>query len=341
MNDDEAHGARFIARDKVFRIAELVSLVLHQADTRTLINCQRVCRQWKEIIEDTHTLQTRLFRSPASVPTTSGEAITLNPVLKSHLSPIFAFKDGIYPHLPDEAAWVVYACEYHKFLELPWARDGCHVDATKWQAYVRPKASWRRMLISQPPVTRLDWQHTWSTEKDNRLGGLDDQEYTETVTIGMLWDLLEALLVRGCRSWIPILATGGDLQNDCGFIENLESSAAKPEERFRFPGPSAPKMILQTHQWWQGTGPKMHQVFDMQTRAWEIFLDLLLKRMTEERLRKYIAENGDGYRWLMYDCERDSILHNASIWRWSMSDAPERARLMTIHRTRWWYPEGA
>jgi hypothetical protein len=337
-DDDEASESSLAARDQVFSIVELVSLVLHQVDTLTLITCQHVCRQWKAIIDDTQTLQALLFRTSATSSITTEEGIVFHPILRTHFCPLFAFEDWIYPCFPDKRAWVVHDCEYRTLFELRWARDGCSAEAFSQQAYARPEASWRNMLISQPPVTRLDWQHTWNSEKDDRMGGLYHQQYTKAVTIGMLWDLLEALLIRGCRARIIVLPTGGDMQHDSFFSEGTKSSARQPEMAFAFPGPDTPRMILQTHHWWPGDGPEMYQVFGVQKREWAIFRQIPFKRITEERLRKLFEHSGNGFEWLMIDCERDTNTDNSSVWRWSKSDASERATLIKICSTRWLFP---
>jgi hypothetical protein len=329
------HESPHAARDQLFSIVELVSIVLHQADTLTLINCQRVCRQWNTIIKESQELQAHLFKSPTTTPIAAEGDILFNPVLATHFNSLFDFGGSADPWFHGKDAWDSGDLYYHDLSRLPWARDGTHEEAAARQAYARPEASWRNMLITQPPVTRLDWIHDWKYENFERGAGVSHQDYTQAATMGMLWDLVEALLVRGCVARVKFLPRGGDVQEDSYFSIDVKLLAKRPEESHRFPGPNVPRIVVRTLHAWPDNGPQPGYVFDMQTRAWKDSLHLSTSPDVEDSSRNSPSASGDGFRWLMIDCKRDYFLEPSETWRWSKSDASERVEMGTIHRTRW------
>lgn len=88
------------SRDRFFSIAELVELFLHEADTLELLKCQRVCRQWKEIIDASDVLQEKLFFRPLDNYEETSPLVEMNPSLETHFAPILQFlaEDSLPSH---------------------------------------------------------------------------------------------------------------------------------------------------------------------------------------------------------------------------------------------------
>jgi hypothetical protein len=138
---------------------ELLELILSHLPEQTLLLVQGVCRTWRILISNSPTLQTALyFRSSVSAASFSKEH-TLNPLITS------AFPFLLTPHhaLSDAEAndWDI------KFGHLDPAPDPSPVLITtlkafqysSWtlnpEAWKRKEASWRKMLVSNPPVTHV------------------------------------------------------------------------------------------------------------------------------------------------------------------------------------------
>ncbi|KAL3441818.1 hypothetical protein BJX65DRAFT_243381 [Aspergillus insuetus] len=104
---------------------------------RPLINCQRVCRLWHDIIEASDTLQEALFLKVSERQISSSNPSKRHPVVR-HL---------IWPSL-------------QKYREAQWLKRRRFGKNKRYffsgeRAYLRPEASWRRMLLQQPPTGRI------------------------------------------------------------------------------------------------------------------------------------------------------------------------------------------
>lgn len=120
----------------VLTTLELLELVLLQLHPRTLLtSALRVNYQWHDTITSSAKIQEALFFKPAPV----GSDPEVNPILQE-VFPIFF--DGIWH-------------TYYSFNNLPMA--ACD---EKTDAFLRREASWRHMLVRQPPVLGLGkWHH--------------------------------------------------------------------------------------------------------------------------------------------------------------------------------------
>ena len=118
-------------RDHVLFITELLEMILLQLDMRTLLISQRVCRKWSSLIRSSSRIQETLFFKPVlpdSVPTK-----VQNPLLAEVFPPFF---------IEMESRISMNSFDMVKHPE-------------KQRAYLRPEASWRRMLVQQPPAYQL------------------------------------------------------------------------------------------------------------------------------------------------------------------------------------------
>ncbi|PWY67516.1 hypothetical protein BO70DRAFT_260192, partial [Aspergillus heteromorphus CBS 117.55] len=109
-------------------IPELLELILVRLDMRTLLLSQGVCRTWQTIITRCPHLQRALYFQPcrSSPPGTTSQDRPLNPLFQSIISPYIISETG--PKRPNPATIA---------------------------AISEPTASWRRMLIRQPPTSLL------------------------------------------------------------------------------------------------------------------------------------------------------------------------------------------
>ncbi|KAH7309047.1 hypothetical protein B0I35DRAFT_482787 [Stachybotrys elegans] len=109
--------------------AEILEQILLQADIRTVLTAQRVCQQWLHLIRTSRALQKHLFFQP-------------DLALKTRMrNPLLA---ELFPN------WFPDTPEFFNDLgldHLPLVQPHRNA-AFKYQG-----ATWRRMLISQPPVT--------------------------------------------------------------------------------------------------------------------------------------------------------------------------------------------
>lgn len=302
-----------LARDRFFAIDELVSLFLHQADILVLMNCQRVSRLWKDIIDQSRQIQESLFLTPTS---SESDEVTLNPVLTSHFGPLFFCRRSRLES--GKIALRSAEIRYSDLETMPWARDGIDFNAPARQAFARKEASWRRMLVSQPPISRLSWRHVWESETLNQAGmpilcGSGDQYYYDAITIGMLWDWLEPLLLRECSVWVLIYPMGCSPDDD-----PLSTDLERPARGMREAKVNAhtPRIRVLSTQDWPGGSPSVYQKFDVQNRRW-IILDEYPEPLSKEERRRQQTAEGNGFHWLHDDCKNDWKDEN---WRWSRSD---------------------
>ncbi|KAK5126801.1 hypothetical protein LTR85_009735 [Meristemomyces frigidus] len=322
------------ACDRFFSIDELVTLLLHQAPTRVLINCQVVCTLWNTIITRSPVLQKKLFLLPSTRPwedeeedygadsessetsesspaATGRKAVqnvsnkkdtpTLNPVLAEMFAPILASHDL------GSSTW----CDYSQLSSLPWAKTGTQLDSRSREAFARQEASWRSMLVSQPPIYRLDWWHEWTTT-DNHRSGWGHQDYGRPgnqdvpITLGMLWDLVESRLLRGCSAQILYFPEGKAPADDAmAIVEEKEWASGGHGQQHHGFTPEMPRIKLMTRQIWNQVPRGVK--FNHGTRRWQ----------SAARVRGYFRRHheGDGFNVLRQDCNGD-----CAVERWSRSE---------------------
>ena len=273
--------------------------------------------------------------------------VSLNPLLATHFDRLLGCHETL--SLSDERyALRTSLCSYSDLEALPWARDGTHADARARQAFARQEASWRTMLISQPPMQRLDWWHKWeSSDRRNeerrsqrpvRSGGGHQLDYSSTVTIGALWDLLEVRLLRGCSLRLTFFVNGGSANSDPSASKNekrWETAAVATENGF---SSTLPRIRIQFQQVWPGAGPSMYDKFNVQRQAWDIENHPLFEPRTGMESPGRGVCNGNGMHLLITACQDDAESLN---WRWSRSDAfvPVRIQRLSVsvggsHRSR-------
>ncbi|KAJ5175426.1 uncharacterized protein N7482_001303 [Penicillium canariense] len=110
----------------------LEAILIHVQDMQTLLLAQQVCCQWASCIQQSPELQKALFFQPTS----PNKPAQQNPLLASKFPFWFPADD------PKSCAIAFGAGDMQDFLD---SND----------AFRRPTASWRRMLVQQPPIMSL------------------------------------------------------------------------------------------------------------------------------------------------------------------------------------------
>ncbi|TRX96373.1 hypothetical protein FHL15_002645 [Xylaria flabelliformis] len=135
----------------VINIPELLQLILLQCDIRTLLTGARgVSLLWRDTIDSTQAIQKALFFQPDT--RNGGSEPILNPLLTETFSTFFdgqAHNRQSFDKLPigDENE----LAEASSLLS-----DGIVKDkSSRRDAFMRKDASWRRMLVRQPPVRKM------------------------------------------------------------------------------------------------------------------------------------------------------------------------------------------
>ncbi|KAK6859372.1 hypothetical protein PG995_003008 [Apiospora arundinis] len=140
----------FAARDSVLATPELLELIFALSSPRhLLIADQRVCRLWRDVISQSSRLQRQLFFLPEEEPDEkegrhTSKSMSQNPLLRR------AFQQFFFPGCHQEALNGFHMLE---LCGLPIAdmKNG----RKRHSAFIRTGASWRSMLVSQPPPKEL------------------------------------------------------------------------------------------------------------------------------------------------------------------------------------------
>ncbi|KAM3414897.1 hypothetical protein BST61_g10040 [Cercospora zeina] len=154
--DASAAGARateakhYIAAHRLFNVTELLENILLELPFKDLlVIASRVCKRFKEVLDHSTRIQQALFFQPLPGPE------------------VHFFRDqdrncffAVEEHAPKRVHVLrnPFLCGIEHWL-VRIVEDGDarlrRVDANKIQAFERPEASWRTMLVSQPPVKSL------------------------------------------------------------------------------------------------------------------------------------------------------------------------------------------
>jgi hypothetical protein len=168
----ESHQRTLVFAD-IWAIAVVAENILAHLPIKDLLLTQRVSSDWNELIKGSPRLQELLFMRPMQARATrtmsssSMPVRDLNPLLVEHMRPWFSGKkeDGTYPSVED----------------CPWMRTA------KRPAFLRRGASWRKMLLAQPPFTTFE-----RAKRVHAMGGdsltVKFIEQKEGVRMGLVYD---------------------------------------------------------------------------------------------------------------------------------------------------------
>ncbi|KAK8043165.1 hypothetical protein PG994_013648 [Apiospora phragmitis] len=225
------------SQDEVFDTAELLEYILIDIDLVTLLtSAQLVRRRWREVISDSPPLQRRLFFRGIPQPAANTSAADgpgggqeVNPLLKEKFDIFF------YEPEPDEhSLWQMRSRLFRssirrryfppdfqsqmRTINLSSFSGGrrCLALANEWRrdAFMRPGASWRRMLVAQPPrrligfMEEMDDAKWGSSERGRyyrcselRLSG-DNDDDDDGLRMGELYDAATSWVMRHQRCGI-------------------------------------------------------------------------------------------------------------------------------------------
>ncbi|KOS40770.1 hypothetical protein ACN38_g8357 [Penicillium nordicum] len=125
---------------------ELIEIILILVnDEQTLLLAQRVCQRWAHCIRDSRILQQALFFQPKQP--------TLPKTTIPRQNPLLAVK---FPY------WFPDVCQSSR--NTAFGAGDMQEFLDKHGAWLHPSASWRRMLVQQPPAMSLGWVDRQETE---------------------------------------------------------------------------------------------------------------------------------------------------------------------------------
>ena len=166
--------------EKVLTTPELLQSILIQLPVRDLLLIQRVSRTFKSLIESSPAIQRALFFR--ATPSTSSDPRERNPLLAEVFAPWFKEPKDSFD-----------LTERSRVLSLDWNSND-----EKRTAYKRAGASWRRMLVAQPPFKKLDvYKLSHAMMGDHLMVGSSEPQ---DVTMGLLIDTTIHGLWLGQRS---------------------------------------------------------------------------------------------------------------------------------------------
>jgi hypothetical protein len=136
----------YSAQIRTLSTPEILEAILLQLDNQTLLTAQRTCRTWRALIYGSPSLPKALFFLPeAHCGREDEENKTQNPLLVNRF-PSFFGKTKSVSLLPSL-----------DMLKRP----------EKLEAYLRPEASWRSMLVQQPPILVIGLLETILGKQDS------------------------------------------------------------------------------------------------------------------------------------------------------------------------------
>jgi hypothetical protein len=162
------------ARTRVFETLELFEAILVQLPPRDLLLAQRISRGFQSVIQSSPKLQQSLFFRPESFE--DPKIWRLNPLLRDLFFPWFVTAEYRW-NLPG----------YDIFQLLDWNRD-----AKTKEAFLHPNASWRRMLLIQPPPKDLaivSWAHGQGGDSASKATIPFADRESRGVTMDVLYDI--------------------------------------------------------------------------------------------------------------------------------------------------------
>ena len=136
------------AQTHALSIPEIFELILLNLDTRTLLTkATRICHAWTNFIDSSPPIQWALFFRPLdnalNIPKTQ------NPLLAETFPSIFhqSGTSNGKTNTTKKSSTSTSNVTFTTFAMVKHPR--------KWDVFIRPEASWRRMLVQQPPVYTL------------------------------------------------------------------------------------------------------------------------------------------------------------------------------------------
>ncbi|UNI23601.1 hypothetical protein JDV02_009411 [Purpureocillium takamizusanense] len=193
------------AAQAVLSTPELLEAILVGVDMHTLlVSATRVCRLWHVVAASSLALQRSLFFHPENEDDSSGDrdripAKRQNPLLRLLFPAWFECVSSFRPS-PSEPLHrfpATVTMGYKRFQELPLYDASLHMTSPGGgggggdNPFLRPQASWRRMLTSQPPcrVVVASASREPGASLSKTLGQPRLLRYPEGLRMGTLYDM--------------------------------------------------------------------------------------------------------------------------------------------------------
>lgn len=159
---------RRVASTDAWAITEIAENILSQLCLKDLLLAQRVSKSWRDLIQSSPRLQQDLFFRPREAKGSADGTRTrvLNPLLVEHMPLWFSRGKNVWRQ---------------RVTDVPWAETVARL------AFMRKEASWRNMLITQPPLTVFELVH-----RTHAMGGdslaVGSLEQADGVRMGLAYD---------------------------------------------------------------------------------------------------------------------------------------------------------
>ncbi|KAI2718425.1 hypothetical protein CBS147311_5701 [Penicillium roqueforti] len=192
------------AQTHALSIPEIFELILLNLDTRPLLTkATRICHAWTNFIDSSPPIQWALFFRP--LDNALKKPKTQNPLLAETFPSIFhqsGPSNGKTIKMKDtDTNTTNEPCTSTSTSNLTFTTFDMVKHPRKWDAFIRPEASWRRMLVQQPPVYTLSllrsnvghggqYLYIYETLDDQKesAGGLRMDIVFEALVFGDRWD---------------------------------------------------------------------------------------------------------------------------------------------------------
>ncbi|KAI1207710.1 uncharacterized protein F4807DRAFT_462513 [Annulohypoxylon truncatum] len=133
---------------KVFQDTKILEGILLYLNNRDiLVNAHRVSRRWKAVIEGSAKIQCNLFLQP--IPASSAhQSRDKNLLIASVVDTLFntLFSNGVLRI--SDTAFSIFSASTLALSMSPHLK----------QRWLEPNASWKKMQIGRPPITKIRWQ---------------------------------------------------------------------------------------------------------------------------------------------------------------------------------------
>ncbi|KAJ5403508.1 hypothetical protein N7509_003379 [Penicillium cosmopolitanum] len=215
----QANGSH---QQRALEMPEIVTLILRQMDMGTLLTSQRVCHMWADLIRESKTLQQDLY----FLPTIHEDNKALR-YRNSLLAEKFQFLNSLVD-LNDEHKYAFEGSRECEWSDISLRNLDLLKSATKQEQYMRPEASWRRMLTHQPPLYTVGKFDGGSGRFGTRWTQSKSPEQVNGLRLETLFYWIANLLLQSeCEISIYI---GGSLTTDVKHVHHGRSTGWRSRE---------------------------------------------------------------------------------------------------------------
>jgi hypothetical protein len=205
------------ATSRVLALPELLEIIFLYLDVRLILtSTQRVCKLWKGVIDSSGSIQQQLFFEPipaAQVKMNDNNQVIFhrNPHLPKSVRALIQYSTKCH----NQGLMTELNAKAHAWRNLPLANTKTNL--IKHLAWARKGASWRRMLLSQPPprVGYIDCESDYSCV-----------ELQEPLRLGTFFDICYSIV------WDPYCDREENSSLGSGYIYWLCDSPVYPHWKF-------------------------------------------------------------------------------------------------------------